>query len=376
MRWIKGKVVFILLAAITAGFTINTIKDASELKNLYSPVSVRFTGEGVTQKKLNEALMSESEQKEHAYTEVTAWKRIAAAEINNTDLRRSRTVSVILTGGNMAQTIPMALIQGNYVYPGDKKGCVIDKDTAYSLFGTEHVVSNVVMYNKKNYVVRGIVKTEAPVFLIQGENERIAYNNLEFIYTNKERGEALTREFLVLNGLKDYVLIDGYFFGHLIHSLLTLPVWIFLLSAGYRIFMYYRGLKGSFTRKTYLLYGSLLILALTGYGLLLYQFTGNSLYIPEKLVPTKWSDFDHWLEQYQILRDQIRQIRYLTPNPRDILLTDELTKLSLNIAVMVILYGYILHYLGYYSRYAVPVPQRQIKYNSLRNHGLNKVSIK
>ncbi len=376
MRWIRGRIVFFLLAAITAAFSINTIKDASELKDMFSMVSVRFAEEGVTEKALNEAMMSNSEKPELRDMEATAWKRIAEAEINNTDLRRSRTVSIITTGGNMAQTIPMTLLQGNYVYPGDKKGCVIDKDTAYSLFGTEHAVSNIVNYNKKNYVIRGIVKTDERVFLIQGENERIAYNNLEFIYSDKERGEALTREFLLLNGMDNYVMIDGYFFGRLIHSLLTLPVWLFLLLAGYRIIMYYRGLKGSINKKTYLLCGGILVLTLTGYGLLLYQFTGNPLYIPEKLIPTKWSDFDYWLKQYQILRDQIRQIRYLPPNPRDILLMDELTKLSLNITVMVILYGYMLHFTGHYGKYTGSELHQQMKYNPFKNNRLNKASTK
>lgn len=376
MRWIKGKVVFILLTAITAVFTINTIKDAKELKNLYSLVSVRFTEEGITQKKLNEALISDREKKEGRNTEVTAWKRIASAEINNADLRRTRKVSVIMTGGNMAQTIPMALLRGNYVYQGDKKGCVIDEATAYSLYGTEHAVSNVVTYNKKNYVIRGIVKTEAPVFLIQGENEGILYNNLEFSYMDKERGEALTREFLLLNGSGDYVLIDGYFFGHLIHSLLTLPVWIFLLLAGYRIFMYYWGIKGSYTKKTKLLYGSLLVLTMAGYGLLLYQFTGNPLYFPEKLIPTKWSDFDYWLKQSQILHDQVQQIRYLTPNPRDILLTDQLSKLGLTITLMMILYVYILYFIRYDRNDSGRMIPRQMKNNFIENHELNEASTK
>ena len=176
--------------------------------------------------------------------------------------------------------------------------------------------------------------------------------------------------------MNNYVLIDGYFFGRLIHSLLTLPVWIFLLLAGYRIIMYYRGLKVSINKKTYLLCGGILVLTLTGYGLLLYQFTGNPLYIPEKLVPTKWSDFDYWLKQYQILRDQIRQIRYLAPNPRDILLMDELTKLSLNSTVMVILYSYMLHFTGHYGKYTADILHQQMKYNPLKNHRLNKATTK
>lgn len=347
MKWIKGNIIFILITLITLVFTINKIREASDLENMYSSVGVRFKAEGVTEKKLNEAVNEAEEKKELKFTELTAWKRIDEADIINKDLKRTRKVSVVLADGNMARTIPMALVNGNYVYPGDKKGCVIDEETAFGLFGTEAPVSGIVTYEKKDYVIRGVVKAEAPVFLIQGESDRIAYSNLEFTYKDKEGGEALTQEFLIRNGLADYIMIDGYFFGQLIHSLLTLPVWIFLFSAVFCTFKNYRKMKNRLSFKSFLLYGSIILFIAAGYIFLLYRFTGNPVYMPEKLIPTKWSDFDYWPEQYEALKDLLRQIRYLAPNPRDLLLTEELSKLGLNFSVMVILYLYILQFIRY-----------------------------
>jgi hypothetical protein len=86
------------------------------------------------------------------------------------------------------------------------------------------------------------------------------------------------------------------------------------------------------------LYGMAGILLILGYGILLYQFTGNPLYFPQKLIPTKFSDFDFWTGQYKLIRSQLHQMRYLVPNPKDVQLEEELSNFGLNLLIMVILY--------------------------------------
>ncbi len=345
MKRNKDRALFVLIIFITAWFTITKIQDASFLRSQYSAVSVRLKTGTVTEGDLKAALEKEQDRKSSSLPEVTAWMRIAEGKVKNKDLNRTQKVSAVIVTGNMALTVPMSLISGNYVYREDKKGCVIDTKTAYALFGTESAAANIVTYEKKNYIIRGIVKTDYPVFLIQGDNDRKEYSNLELTYKEEERGEALAEEFLFQNGLAaDYVMIDGYFFGRLIYSLITLPVWIFFFFAVYEILRRYKHEKDKLTPKSFILYGSLVILIIIGYGILLYQFTGNPFYIPEKLIPTKWSDFDYWSKQFELIKNQIQQIRYLTPNPKDIFLVDEILKLCLNIFVIVVLHMFIFLY--------------------------------
>jgi len=40
-------------------------------------------------------------------------------------------------------------------------------------------------------------------------------------------------------------------------------------------------------------------------------------YIPERLIPTKWSDFSFWVERYKEFQEQIKQMAYLTPTIKD-----------------------------------------------------------
>ncbi len=339
MKWNKDKVIIVLIGCITVWFTITKIQDASFIRNQYSAVSVRLKTEGITEKSLNIRPEADKAGESSGLREITAWMRIADGEVKNKDLNRTQKIPVIIAAGNMALTVPMVLVSGNYVYREDKKGCVLDTGTAYALFGTEHAVSNTVTYEKKSYIIRGIVKTDSPVFLIQGDNDRKEYFNLELAYKEEERGEALTEEFLLQNGLAaDSVIIDGYFFGRLIHSLITLPIWSFFFFAAYGILNYYKRNRGKLSLKTFVLYGSLIIFLLTGCGILLYQITGNPVYIPEKLVPTKWSDFDYWPQKYQSMKNQLRQIRYLIPNPKDVYLMDEISKIYHNIAIMITLH--------------------------------------
>jgi hypothetical protein len=343
MKWNKDKVFFVLIVLITVWFTITKLQEASFIRNQYTAVSVRLKTGGVSLKDLNTALVKEKLKKSRSIPEVTAWTRINEVNLRNKNLDRTQKVSAIITAGNMALTAPMSLVSGNYVYQQDKKGCVIDTKTSYALFGTEAAVNTVVTYEKKEYRVRGVVRTDYPVFLIQGKDTIKEYSNLELDYKDKERGESLTEEFLVQNGLAaDDVTIDGYFFGRFIYSFIILPVWVFFLWAAYKSFRYFLKEKDKQKPGALLLYGSLIIILLIGYGLLLYHITGNPIYIPEKLIPTKWSDFDYWTRQFLLIKDKMQQMRYLIPNPKDVYLLNEISKLYLNVAGIAVLHMFII----------------------------------
>lgn len=345
MKQNKNMVILILLIVITIWFTGTQILTASFLRDQYTAVSIRLKNGGITEKKIKEALSKEKERNDPSCPETAAWKRIPEAKVRNEYLGREQKVSVIIAAGDMQVTVPMTLLSGNYVYPGDKRGCVLDSKTAYELFGTEYAVSNVVTYEKKNYILRGIIKTDYPVFLIQGEKDSIEYPNLELTFSEKERGESLAGDFLLQNGLaSDYMLFDGYFYGRLVHSVITLPIWFLTFFYSFQLIKYYIHKKTILTRKTFLLYGLMLVSIIATYCFLLHQLTGSPVYIPEKLIPTKWSDFGYWSEQYTHMKDEIKDLKYAYPGPKDMFLLNELSKLSLTVAVITVLHVAVYMY--------------------------------
>lgn len=328
---------FCLLLLATIWISANYLKAGSFYKEYLTSVSIRLKGGGVKEEELKKAL----EQEETMGTQVpgvTAWNLIKEEKVKNTYLNREEKVTAFLVSGDMKLASDASLICGNYVYKEDYDGCILDSDTAYSLFGTVQGVNNRVFYGNNSYNIRGIVKSRIPLIMIQGKDPSLEYSNLEFQYESTSLAERKTTDFLARYNLTDdYTCIDGYFYGGFLHSVLGLPVWasyiIVSISLLRKIFLW----KGSVDKDKFLYYLCFGVI-IVGYGVLLYQTGGNPMYIPEKIIPTRWSDFDYWTRLFRSTEQQIEQIRFLPPSPRDLLLEEGLLTLKLRCTLLNILY--------------------------------------
>lgn len=330
---------FALFLIIAFGFTAGRLLEAQYLREQYTTVSIRFKTEGVTEDFIKNALENEKSRGALNLPEITAWTQLSEAKAENPGLNRSVQIPVLYVAGDMSLTAPMTLLYGNFVYREDKRGCVIDMDTAFKLYGTEHAVGNRLSFQGIDYYIRGVVKTKDSLLLLQKNDRSEKYLNLEVVYPNKEQGESLTEDFLLLNNFpSNYVILDGYFYGRMLGTLFALTIWVFFVVVCFGIMKILWKKKQNLKGKRFLWYGVASIFIMLGYGAILYQFTGNPFYIPEKLIPTRFSDFDYWGEQYKLIKEQLRQLQYLIPNQKDIFLEKEANRASLNIAVAVLLY--------------------------------------
>jgi hypothetical protein len=336
----KNKIIITLLLLTTTVFAFLQFQDTVMLKSLYRTVSIRMNREGVTEQEIDHVLKMNNSRGSSDIPEVTAWIRCEEAEVINDVLKRSVRLTPLIVSGDMGLVTPMSILRGNLVYKDDKKGCVIDSDTAFKLFGSDKAEGNIVVYRNKDYYVRGVVKSKSSLFLIQGDDIGSEYKNLELLYQNKERGEEWAQDFMCQNGLgTDYVIIDGYFYRRIISEIPCIPLWLFSLAAVAQVVRFYIRKKEEFKLPVFLLLGLFGIAAIVGYGVILTRFTASPFYFPEKLIPTKWSDFDYWSKQYENIKEQIVQMRLLSPNPKDILLEDELMKLPYRFIINAILYA-------------------------------------
>jgi hypothetical protein len=339
MKRNRGILFAAVLIIAALGFCTGRLKEASAFQNEYTCVSIRFKTEGVTIEKLKTALETEKRAGEQEFSAITAWNRNNEEEVKNPDLNRKEKLPVLTIAGDMSMTVPMTLKYGNYVYAEDREGCVMDTVTAFALYGTDHAVGNTLICQNKKYYVRGVVKSENPLLLIQEVNTSIRYANLEFDCRNREQAQTFAENFLLQNGFpQDYVIIDGYFYGKIMYSLCNLLLWLFLLMTGVWFLLILWKKKQEIEQRNFFIYLILGLFLLLGYVTILYQLTGSPLYFPEKLLPTKFSDFDYWNRQYRLLMEQLRQARYLLPNEKDVYLENELIKLPRDMIIMLLFY--------------------------------------
>lgn len=339
MKWNKS----ILLAAVffiaAAVYSVTQLIGADAIKQQYTSVSVRFQKDGVTEETVKTALDKEKERGALDVPEVTAWIKPYETRVKNNSLNRSAVVRIQIVSGEMSLTAPMTLLYGNYAYREDKKGCVIDSRSAFLLYGTENAVGNNLSWDGKEYCIRGVVRTIDSLLLVQGKELLEKYSNLEVVYQNREQGEELTKALLLNDNFpSDYVVYDGWFYGGIIKSALALPVWLFLAAISLWITKTLWKKKRKLTRKVFLLYAVASAITIILYGSILYQFTGAPFFITDKLLPTRFSDFGYWGEQYRLMREQWRQVQFAAPNGKDLLLEKELIKTPIAVMVTCLLY--------------------------------------
>lgn len=341
----------LLLLLLTAFFTIwfmgRCIMDTSYNKEFFSSVSIRDHKTGISKASLIELAEQEKDSDTSYYSDsllsLTAWKTEEGAELINPYLGRKAKVLAVTLWGNMRDIIPMALLSGNYVYQDDSYGCVLDSKTAYELFGTITAVNNELLYKNNTYIVRGVVKSSIPVFLLHSSKRAEAFPNLELKMSEKIKGkeEMNAVAFLAGSNLTDnYTLIDGYFYGNLLYSSFLLPLWLILLClfifALHQCFNYRNKQK-----KQLLAYTGLTLIPLS-LILLLYYKAGNPLAFAWKFIPTRWSDFSYLTKVISTLKEQIEQLQYLAPNPRELMLLESLLTLKYRLALLLLLYFQLL----------------------------------
>ena len=324
----KVKLFCCVAAVLTLLIWLRSLYMADGIKQLYRTVSIRIHGTGVDAGSLDRAVANEMEKKQEA-PEVTAWNPGGSKTVTNRNLMRKTKIPVIYVRGDMQSAAPVTLAAGSYAYAEDEEGCVIDTESAWLLFGTSDAAGNPVMIEEERYLVRGVVRSDQPVIMIQDTKDTARFTNLELKYQDTEWGQKYGEEFIYQNGLADqYTIVDGSFWGKLVNWMVRLPLWIavFIIMSSWGIKKCFdtgnrlgksRGLE---PYTGYLLAAGFCIL-LTGF---LIRFWGSPFYIPARWIPDQWSDFEYWSGLYKTIGEEWRTIRYLAPNLKDVVLVDSM----------------------------------------------------
>lgn len=245
---------------------------------------------------------------------ISAWNCLEEQTITNKELSLSYKVYLIEVYGDVKWVYPMELTAGNLINPNDYKGCIIDRETAYQLFGTVDPIGNCISYGNEYFYVRGIIRSPKPIFFRQIHDKKHTYSNLELVYGGDVDGYELAKGFIMQNNLTDsYIIIDGSFYGKVFNSLYKVPGWFLCFYVLYQI------LRAIWKRRTIPLQVLILSLGFLTVWIVLKRLLDFRISIPQYLIPTKWSDFSFWTGRYKELHNQIDQIAYQTPVIKDIL---------------------------------------------------------
>ena len=188
-----------------------------------------------------------------------------------------------------------------------QRGCLVDAQTAYALFGTTQVGGQVLWADGKSYPVLGIVDATRPTMLRMAEGEEILDRLV--MAASGEKGAAEAAQCLLRWDLQGEIL-NPVFLWSLVQNFLLLFPGILCAMACSRLALGWREMGDLFRQKQWLRLGRIVLAGvLLGGGV---WFLGSRVVIPASMIPTKWSDFSFWQNWWAEAREHIQAL-LLTP---------------------------------------------------------------
>lgn len=268
----------------------------------FTSFSVRFPQKAV------EGGKAEELQSEVPYLEITLWSSPEKEIVEAVSLGKKKEMQVIFAEGDIKKIMPMKLVFGMYLLSEDEKGCMIEETAAYNLFGNKNVLGKVLEYQDQKYVIRGVIKTKQNVCIFRSIGKNIKYENMELTYDkdilNQEKltkdETAVSMQLLSQFEIKPELYFDSSFLAELLKLL-------FRLSAA--LVMIYQCLRRGYQEKKnskkgrrkegFYFLAAFLFLPLIFYG----------AELPDRLIPTRWSDFQFWQTLFEYYREYMEIIQ-------------------------------------------------------------------
>lgn len=294
----KGNAYKLILLALALVFWVGAIYNQKLMEASNGSISIRYREALLTKQQIDQILEGMRSRKDADTPQVTLWKSDEQKRITNEDIGRFLQVKLITVAGDISGIIQGSIESGGYLSPGDTAGCILDRNTAYELFGSENVIGRMLEYDNREYTVRGVLNTSGSnTMLIQAGSEKgpsekaetYRCMELSFAETGPDKALSLAKNFVQIYGLGEPVSYsNGYRYQGISEFLVHLPIWLCVF-----------GLILYSIRAVYRLRASLL-LSLIGYvtviaiSMLLIRIADIHFHIPGSLLPNRWSDFDFW----------------------------------------------------------------------------------
>lgn len=278
--------IFLLLFAISGMVIFGLL---GVFRQYFSSFSVRFSESGIEEEKAKEL------QSQTSYLDITLWSRPENGMAEAVSLGKKRELQVIFADGDIKKVMPMKLLSGMYLLSEDKRGCMIEERAAYSLFGSKDVVGKRLEYQNEVYEIRGVVKAKRNVCIFRSSERNRKYENMELTYNKEElwKDKLTSNEtyvsvmFIGQLGIEPDLYFDGSFAAELAELFFR------FLTAVFVFCFCIRGVNAAkknperekrLWKQGFFLSGGFLVLLLLFYG----------VRFPDRLIPTKWSDFQFW----------------------------------------------------------------------------------
>lgn len=278
--------------------------------DMTNSVSARWSDGGISPAQLTAQEEYARQDGVQNLPELTLWENRGHLPItDNAD--RSTGAAVIELFGHCEEICFEGLLAGVFPARGDTSGCAISEKTAFELWGSRDVLGKTILIDGKVYSIRGVFQGKDGLVLVQQESSSTkSFPNMQ-LRLHGEGGVAEAQAFLTRFGFSGAQLLDLPLLGWLIKALAGLPA--MTLGVHIMIKLLCRGIR---LRAFPLLLSGYILPAGIAAGVCLY-LSGFPWSVPQRLIPTKWSNFEFWGRTLGTFVKSIKEWLSAAPSYRD-----------------------------------------------------------
>lgn len=228
---------------------------------------------------------------------IIGWREDDFQEINNPDLNRKvDKVKVLSVKGNLSLLLRSANLLEN-----DYKGCLVDEDTAYKLFGgTSNIIGRKLEYKGQEFIIRGIHNDVDSNLIVNIKNDQQVI--LNGITLNAEKFTSTKLEnFKSQNGINAVIINKAVYYNLARYITLLFPLII-------TIIIMFKILKKAYVERRKPVKLSIYLIVSACILLFFIKITNFKTEIPLDMIPNKWSDFEFW---NKLWKDSIEKYNYV-----------------------------------------------------------------
>lgn len=223
------------------------------------------------------------------FSEAALWKSEGKVPVRFEGADRERIVSLYQMKGQQSAVFGEMLTAGRYFTEGEQDVCLLDRETARMLFGSDNVIGMKIMWEDKRFTVCGLLEGKQPLCIVPAK-KGTAYDGIAAKKAEKASSSELAFGTLEASlGNVGQQRIDGHLYY------MTACLFYFLLTASV---LAAAGVKERKKRVAAVLY-----MVLAAEVILL----GVSFASPgSDYLPSYWSDFDFFVELFAEKKLQVQ----------------------------------------------------------------------
>ena len=255
----------------------------------------------------------------------TGWHEKEKQTVLNSNFNRRVESNIIFICGQSS-----LVAEGPILFEDDINWCLIDEETAYKLFGSNDVIGNTIIYDSREFIIRGIHRAMEDTIIMQAESDskdKIQGLLIDISNDGIKNIKLISERY----GVKEYGVNSTVYYnlGKMCTSMLPLIILLIIV---------WSALKKAIEIKDRPVLFIFSIMMIIVWIIAFFCITRYKISIPVDILPNKWSDFDYWSKFFQECMDKVKYVIYMKKYMLDIYVISYLNKIFLCTIIAIILF--------------------------------------